>query len=64
MEQKSFPEKLYITRENEGEEEEFFNPHETVDETAEIGKEVSVAVYELVSISTVRTNVEVSDKTA
>lgn len=59
-----FPEKLYVTKENEGDEEEFLNPHPTINETAQVGEEVRVAVYELVSISTVTTKIEISDKTA
>jgi hypothetical protein len=58
---KKFPKTVYVKIENEGDEkDEFLNLAESVEEHAEIGEAVRVAVYERKEIVTVTTAITAS----
>lgn len=58
-----YPETLYVVRENtDKDDDEYLNPCETIEETAEIGEEKRVAVYQLKEVVTVRTHIETTRK--
>lgn len=53
-----FPQALNVTVENEGEgDDEYLDLNGTIEEKAETGKEILVAVYELKELVAVKTNV-------
>lgn len=53
-----FPQALFVTREYPQSEDPFLVAHESLDSTAEIGEVVDVAVYRLVSVKKVRTEIK------
>lgn len=56
MKAKKFPATLYITRENEGD-DEYLQPHEVLNEAAELGTERRVAMYELKEVVVLTTRI-------
>lgn len=57
-----FPKELYVTVEYEGTEDEFLLTNKNVEDVAQVGETVKVAVYELVRTVEVDTEIQVTEK--
>ena len=59
---KTYPQALYVTHENPGADESFFDARPDIEQFAEIGETVEVAEYKLVGVSRVTAHVVAKPK--